>query len=67
MGFAVVAAQTSAFGDDASDFIKKDLERFQGTWQLLSAESNGEKTSEDRVDQIRVKITGNKHTITFGD
>ena len=67
MGSAFGAAQVPALGDDASDLIKKELERFQGTWQLISAESDGEKAPEDRVKQIQVKITGNKHTVTFGE
>ena len=67
LGSAFVAAHAPVLGDGAIDLIKKDLERFQGTWQLVSAESNGEKAPEDRVNQIRVKITGNKHTVTFGD
>jgi uncharacterized protein (TIGR03067 family) len=44
-----------------------ELERFQGTWQLVSAESNGEKAPEERVKQIRVTISGNTHTVRFGD
>lgn len=44
-----------------------DWERFQGTWQLVCAESNGEKAPEERVRQIRVIIRGSSHSVMFGD
>ncbi len=56
-------------GADAppGDAAKKELDRFQGTWQLLSAETNGEKAPEERVKQIRAVIEASKHTVYFGD
>src|SRR5438445_759638 len=49
------------------DAVKKELERFQGTWQLISAETNGKKTPDEIVTKIKVVIKGNKHTVYFGD
>ena len=47
--------------------VAAELAKLQGTWQLISAETNGKKTPEDQVKQIRVKIEKNHHTVTFGD
>jgi uncharacterized protein (TIGR03067 family) len=58
-------AKPSASAKEAA--IREELARFQGTWQLVSAESNGEKAPEERVRQIRVTITGSTHTVRFGD
>jgi uncharacterized protein (TIGR03067 family) len=57
-----IAADARADKDD-----KTSLEALQGTWQLVSAESDGEKAPDERVKQIQVTITGNKHTVRFGD
>jgi uncharacterized protein (TIGR03067 family) len=47
--------------------IQEELARFQGTWQLLFAETNGENAPEERVRQIRVTIAGNTHTVRLGE
>jgi uncharacterized protein (TIGR03067 family) len=49
------------------EVVRQELARFQGTWQLVAAESNGEKVPEERVRQVRVTITGNTHSVRFGD
>lgn len=62
-GIAVAIAAEDA----KEDAIQKELARFQGTWQLLSAETDGKKTPEEQAKQIRVVIQGNRHTVHFGD
>jgi uncharacterized protein (TIGR03067 family) len=47
--------------------VAAELAALQGTWQLISAETNGKKLPEDQVNQIRVKIEKDHHTVTFGD
>ena len=44
-----------------------ELAKVQGTWQLISAETDGVKPPEDRVRSIRVTIAGKEHTVRFGD
>jgi uncharacterized protein (TIGR03067 family) len=44
--------------------IKKELARLQGTWQLISSETDGEKMPKAKVMQIRVVFKGGKH-ITY--
>lgn len=46
--------------------IEAELARFQGTWQLISAETEGKKAPEENVKQITVTIKGNTHTVRFG-
>jgi len=50
----LIAANT---GDDAN---KKDLEKFQGNWSLISAERDGKKTPEEEAKKISLTIHGNK-------
>lgn len=47
--------------------VEAEIARFQGTWQLLSAEKEGKKSPEETVKQITVTIKGNTHTVRFGD
>jgi len=49
------------------DAARKELEKLQGTWQLVSAETDGKKVPEDRVKMIKLVIKGNTHTVFFGD
>jgi len=65
----VVFIATLALVSDTPQEIaaKKDLEKFQGTWQLISAETDGKKAPEDRVKKIRVVIQGAKHNVFFGE
>jgi uncharacterized protein (TIGR03067 family) len=54
--------------DDAkADAIKKELAKLQGTWQLLSAETDGKLAPAEQVKKIRVVIKENSHTVYFGD
>jgi uncharacterized protein (TIGR03067 family) len=63
-----LAGASLAFGGDAKeDAIKKEMERLQGTWQLVSVETEGKAPSEDVIKTIRVVIAGNKHTVHVGD
>jgi uncharacterized protein (TIGR03067 family) len=50
----LIAANT---GDDAA---KKDLEKFQGNWQLTSAERDGKKTPQEDAKKITLTIQGSK-------
>jgi uncharacterized protein (TIGR03067 family) len=44
-----------------------DLERIQGTWQLLYAETDGTNAPAKTVQSIRVEIKGTSHSVYFGD
>jgi uncharacterized protein (TIGR03067 family) len=45
------------------DAAKKDLERFQGNWSLISAERDGKKTPEEEAKKIKLTIQGNKFVL----
>jgi uncharacterized protein (TIGR03067 family) len=49
------------------DAAKKELAKLGGTWQLVSAETDGKKLPEEQVKQIRVVIKAGKHTVYFGE
>lgn len=46
--------------DTKEDAAKKDLEKFQGTWALISAERDGKQTPPEEVKKIKLTIQGNK-------
>ena len=49
--------------EPGDDLAKKDLEKFQGKWSLISAERNGKKTPEEEVKKIKLTIQGNKFVL----
>jgi uncharacterized protein (TIGR03067 family) len=50
---------------DAS--TEEEMARLEGTWQLVSAETDGKRLPDEQAKQIRVVIKGGKHTVYFGD
>jgi uncharacterized protein (TIGR03067 family) len=52
---------------EADAATRAELAKLQGTWQLVWAETEGKKTDEAQVKQIRVTINGSSHTVRFGD
>ncbi len=49
---------------DAEEEIKKELKRFEGTWKWISLESEKMKLSEEALEHPRLKIMGDKFTVT---
>jgi uncharacterized protein (TIGR03067 family) len=49
------------------DAAKKELEKFQGNWSLVSVETNGQKEPEEQVKTADVKLTvkGDKFALKF--
>src|SRR6185369_12616993 len=43
-----------------NDAAKKDLEKFQGTWQLISAERDGKKSPDKEAKNFKLSIQGDK-------
>lgn len=50
-------------GDSQEDATKIDLERFQGNWSLMSAESDGKKTSPEEAKKLKLTIQGKRFTL----
>jgi uncharacterized protein (TIGR03067 family) len=45
--------------------VATELEKVQGTWQLISSETDGKRLPDDQVKKIRVLIEGDHHIVTF--
>jgi uncharacterized protein (TIGR03067 family) len=56
---SVVGLLISA-ADPKDDAVKKDLEKFQGNWTLISAERDGKKTPQKEAKKIKLTIQANK-------
>jgi uncharacterized protein (TIGR03067 family) len=52
---------------DRNQAIAAELAKFQGTWQLVFAETDGKKMPGEQAKQIRIRIEKDRHTVTFGD
>ena len=52
--------------DDANQEVKKEMDRFQGTWRMVSLEAGQNKLTEDALKDFRLKIEGDKFTATEG-
>ncbi len=46
--------------DAQDDAAKKELEKFQGNWQLISMEREGKKTPPEDAKKLTLTIQGNK-------
>jgi uncharacterized protein (TIGR03067 family) len=47
--------------------VARELARFQGTWRLFSATTDGEAMPAERAREFTVTIAGDKHTVRMGD
>jgi uncharacterized protein (TIGR03067 family) len=63
----VATAGASLAADAKEDAVKAELETLQGTWQLVSVETEGKAPPEDLIKTIRVVIAASKHTVHVGD
>ena len=64
---ALAAGIALAADAPKEEAVRKELERFQGAWQLVSAETDGKQAPEEQVKMIKVVIKGSKHTVFFGE
>jgi uncharacterized protein (TIGR03067 family) len=55
---AAIAILGTAAGQD-KDEGKKDLDKMQGTWRVVSSQVADEKASEDEVKKRRIRVKGN--------
>jgi uncharacterized protein (TIGR03067 family) len=60
----LVAVGLLLAADDAKDEVKKELDRFEGTWKWVSIDSEKEKVSADALKEIRLKLTDDKFVVT---
>jgi uncharacterized protein (TIGR03067 family) len=61
--FGLIAVVVLVAADARDDAAKKDLEKFQGNWQLISMERDGKKTPQEDAKKITLTIQGNKFVL----
>lgn len=61
--FALIAVTLLTAADAQDDAAKKNLEKFQGNWHLISAERDGKKTPQEDAKKITLTIQGNKFVL----
>jgi uncharacterized protein (TIGR03067 family) len=67
LGLAAGSFAADAEKAKKEKLIQKELSLLEGTWQLVSAETDGKKLAEEQVKKIRVVIKAGKHTVHIGD
>jgi uncharacterized protein (TIGR03067 family) len=64
-GVLVVAGAALAIAaDEKKDDAKDDLKKFEGSWQLVAREQDGDKAPAEAVKTVKAVVKGNKVTIT---
>jgi len=58
--FALVSLGVASAQDDAG---KKELKKFQGTWQVVSAQDSGNPVPEEVVQNLKIVIKGKQLTL----
>jgi uncharacterized protein (TIGR03067 family) len=62
LALAMVIGVVKAFGEDA----KKDMEKLQGDWDLVSAERRGKDITNNIKREFSMNIKGKKFVVEFG-
>ena len=65
--FLLATAGWSFATDAKDDAVKAEMDKLQGTWQLVSVETEGKAPPAEVIKTIRVVISGSKHTVHVGD
>jgi uncharacterized protein (TIGR03067 family) len=63
----IVALALLGAANPADDASKAAARKFEGTWQLVSAVTDGKPAPAERVSQIRIVIKDGKHSVFFKD
>lgn len=61
------AAGLALAADPKDDPARDDKEKMQGTWTVEAASKGGEALPRDKIDKMRVTITGDKIVIRDGE
>jgi uncharacterized protein (TIGR03067 family) len=66
-GMVLTAGLLIAAEAPNADQPKKELDKLQGTWTVISAERAGEKVPEERTKSWKLVIKGDKYSFEPGD
>ena len=62
---AVGIIATTASADDAA--VKKELEKFTGSWQAVAVEHDGKQAPEEQVKTVKLTVRGDRYTLQMGE
>ncbi len=63
-----VFAATLALAADANDdAVKKELDKFNGTWKAVSVVHDGKEVPKEDLDKVTLTVKGNEYTFRHGD
>ena len=65
--FVVVAGLLVAADQPKEEAVKKELDRFKGTWKIVSLEMNGQKTPAEGFEKARLILKGDQFKMTMGE
>ena len=63
----VLAAGLALAADAKDDAAKKELDKFNGTWQAVSITRDGKEMPKDEVAKITLTVKGDHYTLRHGD
>ena len=63
----VLAAGLALAADVKDDAAKKELEKFNGTWQAISITHDGKEASKDEIAKVTLTVKGDHYTLRTGD
>lgn len=63
MAMGIVVLFAGSLVSNAEDAAKAELKKLEGTWQLVSAVTDGKAAAEDFVAKVQVIIKDGKHSV----
>lgn len=66
--FSVLAITLLSAADDPKEgVVKKEMEKFQGSWKFVSMEVDGKKKPDEDINKYTVVLKGDQWTVSEGD
>jgi uncharacterized protein (TIGR03067 family) len=66
VALVLVAAGDPPKDGKPDDAVKKEQQRFEGAWVLVTVERNGEKVPDEEIKGFKVVVAGDKRTLMAG-
>ena len=63
MALGLLVLLAGSLVSNAEDAVKAELKKLEGTWQLVSAMTDGKAATEDFVAKVQVIIKDGKHSV----
>jgi uncharacterized protein (TIGR03067 family) len=62
----LILAVSLLIAADKKDSAKNDKDKLQGTWSMVSGESNGDPPPDEMIKNFRMVFNGDRMTLKFG-